>query len=339
MPQRAVVRAVERLCRDAVDERALRVAVLDLLVPELRLDAWAWLLTDPVTAVGTSPVAVVPWFSELPAQVRWKYLSPVNRWTGLRGAVARLHDATGGDLAQSDVWREVLRSHGVVDAASVVLQDRWGTWGFLELWRCAPTAPFDPHDAALLTEVAPVLTAALRRLVATAFDGPTDSAAAPVVLVLDDQLDVRAQTPQTEALLRRLLPVPPGAAPVPAVAYNAAAQLLALEAGVDVGAASARLGVGEGRWITARATRLGSDIAVVLSPATGAERLEVFVRATGLSDREGELVGHLVEGCDTREVAARMVLSEHTVQDHLKAVFDKSGVRSRRALLARALGA
>ena len=33
-----------------------------------------------------------------------------------------------------------------------------------------------------------------------------------------------------------------------------------------------------------------------------------------------------------------MFVSENTVQDHLKSIFDKSSARSRRALLARALG-
>ena len=33
-----------------------------------------------------------------------------------------------------------------------------------------------------------------------------------------------------------------------------------------------------------------------------------------------------------------MFLSEHTVQDHLKSVFAKTQTRSRKALLARALG-
>ena len=64
----------------------------------------------------------------------------------------------------------------------------------------------------------------------------------------------------------------------------------------------------------------------------------MFGRASGLSGREQELLGHLAAGSDTREVAALMYLSAYTVQDHLKSVFKKTGTRSRRALLAQALG-
>ena len=64
----------------------------------------------------------------------------------------------------------------------------------------------------------------------------------------------------------------------------------------------------------------------------------MFGRAFGLTLRERELINHLVEGRDTREVAQRMVVSENTVQDHLKAIFAKTAARSRRTLLARALG-
>jgi DNA-binding CsgD family transcriptional regulator len=68
------------------------------------------------------------------------------------------------------------------------------------------------------------------------------------------------------------------------------------------------------------------------------ERLDLFARACALSTRESELLTHLGSGADTREVAARMFLSEHTVQDHLKSVFAKTQTRSRKRLLARALG-
>jgi DNA-binding CsgD family transcriptional regulator len=57
-----------------------------------------------------------------------------------------------------------------------------------------------------------------------------------------------------------------------------------------------------------------------------------------LSARELELLGHLITGSDTRNIAAQMFLSENTVQDHLKSIFTKTRTSNRRLLLARAGG-
>jgi len=54
--------------------------------------------------------------------------------------------------------------------------------------------------------------------------------------------------------------------------------------------------------------------------------------------RETELLGHVVAGAATRDIARLMFVTEHTVQDHLKSIFAKTATRTRRALLARVLG-
>ncbi len=318
--------------------------LLDEIGRVVGFDAYAWLLTDPETSVGSSPLADVPCLPELPRLIRLKYLTEVNRWTTLTAPVALLTDATGGDLARSLVWRAVLSHHDIGDVASSVYRDRFGCWGFLDLWRVADS--FTASEAAFLADIAAPVTAALRRAQASTFvavceHGPRG----PVVLLLSHELDVRGQTPLTQDYLRLLVPPDEGRSPVPAGVYNVAAQLLANEAGVDANPPAARVHLSGGLWLTLRAARLGDagppherNVAVSIEDTSPMDRAALFARAFGLSTREDELLGHLAEGSDTREIAHRMFLSHHTVQDHVKSIFAKTGVNSRRALLSRALG-
>lgn len=224
--------------------------------------------------------------------------------------------------------------------ASSVYRDRFGCWGFLDLWRSG--TPFSPADLDLLAGLAPTLTEALRRCQANTFvarsDGD-DRRLGPVVLLLSSELAVLGQTPETFRYLRVLVPPSEGQAPIPASAYNVAAQLLAVETGVDHNRPVARVHLSGGRWMTLRAARIDdATIAVSIEETTPPERIAIFARAFALTERETELLSELVTGADTRELARRLFLSEHTVQDHLKSIFAKTGTNSRRTLLSRALG-
>ncbi len=121
--------------------------MLDEIRRAVRFDAFAWLLTDPETEVGSAPLADVPCLPELPRLIRLKYLTPVNRWTELGVPVARLLDSTNNQPERSLLWREMLHGYGVTDIASLVFRNRSGCWGFLDLWRIGG-AGFSDADAA-----------------------------------------------------------------------------------------------------------------------------------------------------------------------------------------------
>jgi hypothetical protein len=235
---------IERLGRELDDARMLRLEILAVLRRVIGFDAYVWLLTDPETSVGAAPLADVPCLPELPQLIRLKYLTTVNRWTAMTAPVASLHQATGGDLSRSLVWRELLGRYQITDVATAVHRDRFGCWAFLDLWRAQPAPAFAPAELDFLHRLAEPLTAALRRSQAAAFppgpggapastpararpDGPAGPSG-PVVMLLSPALEVRAQTPPTQHYLRRLLPPDAAGQPaVPAGAYNVAAQLLA----------------------------------------------------------------------------------------------------------------
>jgi DNA-binding CsgD family transcriptional regulator len=339
---------IELTCAAPGDDRALRASILGQIRPVVPFDAYVWVLTDPATTVGASPLAEVPSLHDLPSVIRLKYLTSINRWTSLpRDRVMTLAQATGGDLTRSALWRELLHSYGVHDVVSAVLHDSMGCWGFLDLWRIAPQqAAFTPEEQAFLNAVLPTLTRALRTSLAATFTTPTGPGPpeGPAVLLLTDELQPAGRTPHTDDQLRALLPTPPGRFPVPAIALNVAAQLLASEAGVDTHPPFARVHQGDGRWIEVRAARLspepatGPTIAVTIERATPSRRVEVYSRVIGLTRRETELLSHLVSGADTRATARALGIAEHTVNDHLRSIFAKAGTNSRRQLIANAHG-
>ena len=73
----------------------------------------------------------------------------------------------------------------------------------------------------------------------------------------------------------------------------------------------------------------------MIEPAKASEVAPLIVDAYELTPREVDVTRALARGLTTNEIARELHLSRYTVQDHLKAVYEKAGVSSRGELVAK----
>jgi DNA-binding CsgD family transcriptional regulator len=230
-----------------------------------------------------------------------------------------------------------MRPVGIGDVAAVACRDAFGCWGWIEAFRDGADRAFEGHDLDLLASVGPRLGSALRRTM-FANNGAVAVPTPPAVIVLDSNLHLVSSTAGartwTDALPSARLFAQFGM--LPSVIYPVAT--LARARGPAVGA-HALLRAVDGRWVMIEAAPLegdgGGKIAVTLRSAAASETFDLLCRGYALSHREREVVAALLAGLDTRTITQRLFMSRHTVQDHLKSVFDKLGIHSRRELLAK----
>jgi DNA-binding CsgD family transcriptional regulator len=324
---------------------ALEAEVLRALRRLMPVDAAFFATADPETLLFTGAAAEEP----LDRTTR-EFLAnefggeDVNAFAVLaRSAVpvASLDTATRSDRWASPRYRDILRPLGLGDELRAALRTGPDCWGYLCLHREDTEQGFTADEAAQLARLAPHIAHGLRSAVLLSGRDVRPGLEGPGVLVLTDGLDVVAITPEAEHLLA-LLPRSGQDLPfaVPAVAR---ALLLAERDGAGSRPPTARVPTVRGGWLTVTASRLRAltderRISVVLAPARPADTLLLLLSAHGLTQREAEVAKLVLRGTTTRGIVDALHISHYTVQDHLKVVFDKVGVRSRADLAVRLLG-
>lgn len=257
--------------------------------------------------------------------------------------VGTLHDATGGDVTKSAKYRLSMEPLGGEQEAIAGLRTRTGEiWGALALYREPGQPLFDSDDLEFMRAASTHLAEGARRALligeATDPDGPR----APGLIVLDGDWEVESLTPGVERWLAEL---PDGdweaAGKLPAAVLAVAGRALRTAERPDSPGevALARVLSRSGTWIVLHGASLISDgrrrVAVIVEPAHPARVTPLLMAAYSLTEREQEITRLVLQGDSTTQIAERLVVSPHTVQEHLKNIFEKTGVRSRRDLVGK----
>jgi DNA-binding CsgD family transcriptional regulator len=248
-----------------------------------------------------------------------------------RGA-GTLHDATGGRPELSRKFHEEMQPFGCDQELLVALRTRDGErWGVVGLYREVGRPDFSSQEIESVSRVAPALAAGARHGLLLGQAQEPDLPDAPGLLVLDETLVVESATPASAGWLADLggtVESPP------ASVLAVAGQVLSS----DPGPAESRVRSGSGRWVVLRGAPLirhdrWRQVSVLIEPAQPAHLASLLMRVHGLTPREQQIAGLVFRGRSTDAIARELSIAPGTVQAHLRSIFDKTGVRSRRELV------
>ena len=303
-----------------------------------------WYTLDPASLLVTSHYQ--QGLPELPSEwfAHEYYQDDVNKLVDVarsRRGISTLHEATGGDPTGSPRWRFNMALGGDQELIAALRTPAGAVWGALGLYREPGRPLFDDAEVAFVQAVAPSLAEGARRalLVGEAVDpeGPE----APGLLVLSDTWEVESATPGVERWLQELPDGDWDAGRLPSAVLAVAGRALRPAEHPDEPGqvAVSRVLARSGTWIVLHGAALVSGkarrVAVIVEPAHPARIAPLLMSVYGLTEREQDVTRLVLQGSSTAEIAERLVVSAHTVQQHLKSIFDKTGVRSRRDLVGK----
>lgn len=346
-----VAARLDEAARRGLSTTAFIAAAVDAIGQVVPFEAACAATTDPATELLTSVHKIGLVAGEGDAQ--WAYheyevddLYDFREAARRPGGVVTAVLETDGDPARSPRFDQFFRPRwGFSDELRAGGRANGETWGGIALFRDGG-ATFSPADVHAMQALVPAFTRGLRASLVASAPGAPHTVTGPVVLVVDAHDTIVQASAGAAVRLHELAVDTAGSIegdflPGALRALLSASRAYARGRGDQV--PSVRLQARTGAWVVVHASPLvastpgqGGDLTVVtVEEARPPEIVPLMVAAFGLSGREQAVVRYVLQGLGTAEIASVLHLSVHTIQDHLKVVFDKTGVHSRRELAAR----
>ncbi len=299
--------------------------------------SWSALMTvDPDTLLPTG--GLVEGFAAEACAPFWdnELLAPgYNKFTDLARSttsVATLFEATDGDLDRAPIYTNLYAQLGVADELRAAFAVGSRCWGVVSLLRAIDDGPFTDDECRNVEALVPIIAKSLRAGV-VALD--TEAKGTAAMLVVDHDNQVQDLTLEGGRLLDELRTAGVDEHGLPAIVRNVVTRARASRSSSHI---ATRLHGTSGSWRRVTAIPMEGDrgsVAVLIEPARAADLTPILLEAYDLTEREIDIVIHLARGLSTKHIAAELSISPHTVRDHVKAIFTKTGFSTRGELVAR----
>ena len=338
---------LDGLAAAGLDLSTFGMAAIDLLSQALPFSAACLAPADPATELVTG---TVKWggltdeqddewaFWEYEADEPYDFRAVVHR----PGGVTSTHTETGGRPQDSRRLIEFFQqNYGFTDEMRATLRADGLTWGFFALFRDGAGSAFTPAEQAFASEVAPAFARGFRAALVTGATAGIETGAGPAVIVIDGAGQVVQCSIGAADWVTALGGGTLGESPLPLALRTLVGAARTYAAGRTPQIPRMRLRTRTGAWVVAHASPLMSvaggptNVVLTIEEARPPDVIPLIVTAFGLTPREQAVVKMVLRGVNTAEIAATLHLSAYTVQDHLKSIFEKAGVRSRRELTSR----
>ncbi|WPK13111.1 helix-turn-helix transcriptional regulator [Lysinibacillus louembei] len=326
----------------AKDSYHVRKRVLEQIKRRIPYEAYCFTTVDPQTLLSTG--AITDERIELlhPQLFENEYKeADVNRYMELfeqKIYCNTIFEATRGDASHSKRFREILSPHGFIDELRAVIVYKNHCYGFLTLYRMEGQGVFSQTEIndvkQFLTSIAQMLKESISYQYQTT--EPLEEAAMETgIIILNQTLSIISTNQagyhfltwlrQEEQITENHLP-----RPIRAICSQ------------NNGSLSKMMMYAFNHFfVTLTVSPLStssSQLAVLIERVSLNEIKIILLSLYHLTSREYDLIRLLLEGKSTKCIANELSISTYTVQDHLKSIFMKVDVNSRRELISKING-